>query len=241
MEHLSEEQLILHYYDEADDASGAGAHLETCGQCRARYASIQRVLNSAGGLVVPERGEEYGAEVWQRLAPRLPRRRWLWRPWGPAWRWAAAGAAMLVLVSAGFLAGRYAWRPTPPVAAASDPQVRERVLLAAVGDCLERSELVLAELANAGEAGPRNISSEQARAATLINETRLYRQTAAAAGNIPVADLLDDVERLLLDVARGPSDLSPEQVQGLRRRLDAEGIVFKIRVVNSNVRTRQTL
>lgn len=241
MEHLNEEQLVLHYYDEADDAAGAGAHLAACGECRARYASIQRVLNTAGGLTVPERGEEYGAEVWRRLAPRLPRRRWLWRPWGPAWRWAAAGAAMLVLLSAGFLAGRYASHPAPPVAAASDPQVRENVLLAAVGDCLERSELVLAELANASEASPRNISSEQARATTLIGETRLYRQTAAAAGNTPVADLLDDIERLLLDVARGPSDLSPEQVQELRRRLDAEGIVFKIRVVNSNVRTRQTL
>ena len=230
MEHLNEEQLVLHYYDEADDAAGAGAHLAACGECRARYASIQRVLNPAGRLPVPARGGGDGAGGRAAIGPG-----------GPAGPGAGAGAAVWVPVRAVFWAGPAPWRPAPPVAAASDPQVRENVLLAAVGDCLERSELVLAELANAGEASPRNISSEQARAATLIGETRLYRQTAAAAGNTAVADLLDDIERLLLDVARGPSDLTPGQVQELRRRLDTEGIVFKIRVVNANVRTRQTL
>ncbi len=241
MEHLNEGQLVLLYYGEEDDTGLSAGHLETCAECRAQYASLQRVLNSAGAVPVPERGEEYGAEVWHRLAPRLPRRRWFWISWQPSWRWAVAGAAMLLLLSVGFLAGRFSPSPQAPTAAAADPGTRERVLMVAVGDCLDRSEMVLVELANAGDARPRDISSEQERAAELVSEARLYRQTAAAAGDTSVADLLEEVERLLLDVARGPSNLSPAQLRELRQRLDAGGIVFKIRVVNSKVRARQAL
>src|SRR5947207_14096537 len=97
MNHLSEEQLILHYYGEEGDSLAAEGHLEECEGCRRLYGGVQRVLNVVDSLPVPERSAEYGAQVWQRIEPRLPaRRRALWqvswlRP-GP-WRWAAAGVA----------------------------------------------------------------------------------------------------------------------------------------------------
>ena len=110
MNHLNEEQLILHYYgEEGDDSSTAEQHLEECGECRALYASLQRVLNVVDSLPVPERGAEYGAQVWQRiesasagaaavrLAGRVP----------APMRWAAAGAAFAGLLVAAFLAGRF--------------------------------------------------------------------------------------------------------------------------------------
>src|ERR1035437_5483594 len=99
MNHLSEEQLILHYYGEpgepgepGDDAAAGDTlaterHLEECGACRALYASLQRVLNVVDALPVPERSAEYGAEVWQRIEHRLGPRRKLWMLPAP-WRWA---------------------------------------------------------------------------------------------------------------------------------------------------------
>jgi hypothetical protein len=81
MNHLNEEQLILHYYGETDDAPDAGdtlateRHLEECGECRGVYASLQRVLNVVDGLPVPERSADYGAQVWQRIEHRLGARR----------------------------------------------------------------------------------------------------------------------------------------------------------------------
>jgi hypothetical protein len=237
--HPNEEELILHYYGEDGDPLAAERHLEECQECRALFQSLQRVLNTVDGMLVPERGGEYGAQVWQRLLPRLPRRRWLWTDLRPAWKWAWAGAAMVALLTIGFFAGRVyptLGRPAPEVA---DTRARERVLLVAVGDYLDRSEMVLVELANASGAHSLDISSEQERAEGLISETRLYRQTAATTGNASVTDLLDELERVLLDVARGPSNLSPAQVSALRKRLDAEGVIFKIRVVNSKVRGQQ--
>src|SRR5438874_1514164 len=114
MNHLSEEQLILHYYGEEGDSLAAEGHLEECEGCRRLYGGVQRVLNVVDSLPVPERSAEYGAQVWQRIEPRLrrlpARRRALWqvswlRP-GP-WRWAAAGVAFAGLMVMAFVAGRF--------------------------------------------------------------------------------------------------------------------------------------
>jgi hypothetical protein len=235
MNHLTEEQLVFHYYGEDVDSLDAGRHLDQCESCRALYGSLQRVLNTLDSLPAPERDPAYGARVWQRIEAQLPPRRW--NP--PALRWAFSIAAMAALLVAAFLAGRsYPRQATAPQVAA-DPQARERVLLVAVGDYLDRSQMMLVELANSSSRGSLDISPEQERAQDLISETRLYRQTAAATDNTAVSGILDELERVLLDIARGPSHLSPAELEKFRARLEAEGILFKIRIVNSNVRSRQ--
>ena len=236
MSHLTEEQLVLHYYREEDETLDTERHLEECWECRALYARLQHALNLVDSVPVPERGPEYGAQVWRRIEGKLPAPRW-WRL--PPLRWAFAVASVAALVVAAFLAGRsYPNRPAPPQIA-GDPQAREQVLLVAVGDYLDRSQMVLVELANASSKGALDISPEQARAQELISETRLYRQTAATTGNASVSGILDELERVLLDIAHGPSQLSPVELEKLRARLKAEGILFKIRVVNSNVRSQE--
>jgi hypothetical protein len=265
MNHPSEEQLILHYYGETgepgepgetgepsdtDDEAAGGAlgierHLEECGECRALYASLQRVLNVVDGLPVPERSADYGAEVWQRIEHRVgARRRALWGL-PLSWRLAAAGAAFAALMVTAFVAGRFYPRPNPPARMAAagvpnDAQTGERVLLVAVGDYLERSQMVLIELTNASPKGTLDISDEQERAGGLVTETRLYRQTAARTGDARIAGVLDELERVLVDITHAPSNMTPVQLEELRQRLEAEGILFKIRVLGSNVRS-QTL
>jgi hypothetical protein len=244
MNHLSEEQLILFYYGESDDDSPTDTldserHLEECGECRAHYASLQRVLNVVDGLPVPERSAEYGAQVWQRIEHRLgARRRSLWML-PSAWRWAAASMAFAGLMVAAFVAGRLYPRHTPAQMAAADTQTGERVLLVAVGDYLERSQMVLIELTNANPKGSMDISNEQARAGDLVTETRLYRQTAERTGDTSITGVLDELERVLVDITHAPSKISPDQLDELRQRLEAEGILFKIRVLGSNVRNQE--
>ena len=96
--------------------------------------------------------------------------------------------------------------------------------------------MVLIELANTRSPGSLDISSEQERAVDLVSENRLYRQTAGHTGEAAVASVLDELERVLLDIAHAPSRLSPGELEKLRQRLEAEGILFKIRVLGSNVR-----
>jgi len=238
MNHLTEEQFVLYYYGEGDGSPGVREHLDACEACRAEYAGLQLVLNVVDSAPVPDRAASYGAEVWQRLQPKLGARRRFFNPllW-PARHWAAAGA-MAALVVAAFLAGRY--YPKPTQTAAAPQQVRERILLVAVGDHLERSQMILVELANARPGQPLDVTSERDRAADLVTENRLYRQTALRDGDHNVASVLDELEPVLLEIARGPGQLTPEEVEKLRARIEADGILFKVRVVGSTVRHRQS-
>ena len=234
MNHLNEEQLVLYYYGEEGVATDAAGHLETCGACRQAYTSLERVLHTADGFSVPEPAEDFGVQIWERVAPRLPVRPVF--TMAPVWRWAAAAAVLL----AALLAGQFYPTPKPVrTVATADPQAAERLLRTAVGDYLERSQMVLAEVANANPQQPLDISFEQERAEDLVAESRLYRQTALRTGDATVAGLLDDVDRVMLEITHSPARLTPVELERMRDRLDSEGILFKIRVLGANVRAQQ--
>jgi hypothetical protein len=144
----------------------------------------------------------------------------------PAW---GALAASLVLAF---------WLGRQFPAEAPTPVVRERILLVAVGDHLERSRMVLAELSNAPAEGPADIRSEQQWAASLVVENRLYRQAAHNAGDESVAGILEELERVLAEVANGPDVLSTHQLDELRARIEARGLLFKVKVVEGQVRAK---
>jgi hypothetical protein len=230
---LSDDDLVLVHYGEAGDAAGE-THLAACADCRRRLEEIGRVLVAADALPVPERSDDYGAEVWRRLAPELRRKplSFLRRPALRRWGTVAALAASLVVA---FVLGRQSAPPTTPLSA----PVRERILLVAIGDHLERSQMILVELTNADPSRPLDIAPEQRLAQELVGANRLYRQTAVSAGETGVADVLDELERMLLEIAHSPKDLNAAEVKTLQQRIAARGILFKVRVVGSRVRERE--
>ena len=236
MNHVTEEDLVLYYYGEAG-ARGVEEHLGSCEACRESYHALQRVLNSVDSLPVPERAHDYEAQVWRSIEGKLPRRSFAsrWFTWKPL----AVAAAMAALVVAAFFAGREFQKPHGEVA--HDGNVRERVLLVAVGDHLERSRMMLVELSNsdAPKHGSLDISYEQRAAEDLIESNRLYRQTAMNSGDEATASLLEDLERVLLEVAHSPSAMSEKQLDDLRKEIEGQGILFKVKVFGDQVEQRQ--
>ena len=224
MSHLSEEDLILHYYDEAEDALATSSHLEACAECRAELHSLRRVLTAADAASVPDPGPGWDARVWRGLATRLRR---------PAWRsprhWGAWAGLAASLVTAFWIGRQFPSRPAP---------VRERILLVAVGDHLERSQMVLAELVNAHGAGPADIRTEQQWAVTLVPSNHLLRQAALRSGDAALAGVLEDLGRVLVEIANGPSELSARELAEVRQRIETQGILFKVKVVERQVREK---
>jgi hypothetical protein len=237
MKHLNEIELVLHYYgDDAGDGADAAAHLAACPLCQESYQAIERVLAATQALDVPEPAANYETALWSRIEPRLRPTAKGWLPeWGGRLAAIGAGAALLaVAVFTGRLAPKHR-SPQPP--AVADSQAGERVLRLAVGDYLDRSQMVLLDLANTDSARTREIPWEvtRDRASDLLSESRLYRQTAEHTGDLAVAHVLDDLDRVLLDIAHGPDQLSPQDLDRLQQRLEAQGILFKIRVLSSNM------
>lgn len=245
--HLSDDDLVLHYYGEltAEGEARTGEHLAACQECHDNYRRLQRVLAVVDEttVAVPDPAPNFERTVWARLQPDLrpPRRSPLsWFVLSPArLAWVAA---VVFLVSGAFFAGRLMPRPpahVPEQAIAGAGQVRERILLVDLSDHLDRSQMVLVELVSAEGTNGANISGERARAEQLVAANRIYRQTASVNGDAAIAQLLDELERVLVDVAASPEHLSPEDLLDVQQRIESKGILFKVRVLSSEVLERQ--
>ena len=237
--HLHEDDLILHFYGETDRATEARTetHLAECAECRAGYTRLQRVMAAVDAVPLAEPADGFERIVWARLEPNLRRtretpRRWLlFSPAHLAW-----AATVVALVGASFFAGRVFQRGG---GVTSPDEVRERILLAEIGNHLDRSQNVLVELASAPADASVDISAERARAEQIVEASRIYRQTAVQSGDVAIADLLDEIERVLVDVAAGPAQVPAAELSDVQRRIDARDLLFKIRVLANEVRERQ--
>ncbi len=230
MEHLSQEQLTLAYYGDVDQETRQ--HLGECRQCQDAFAREQRLLADLPDYAIPERGAAYGAEVWARLLPKLPANQPKPR-WFTWWTLTPALAALLIVA---FFAGMLAERQKRTQGFSLG--ARDRVLLITMGGHLDRSEVLLAELVNATP-GTIDLAEERTRAQDLLGENRLLRLTAARNGEANAASVLDELERVLLDVAHSPSNLSAPELEALQRRLENEGILFKVRIIRSNIEEKR--
>jgi hypothetical protein len=158
--------------------------------------------------------------------------------------WLAAAAVALIVVGAYWL-GRHSVAPPTVVetveerAAPERGAIRERVVLAALGEHLDRTERGLVQLVNADAGARIDITAEQTWARDLLEANRLYRQAASGADAPALSQVLDDLEPVLLEIANSPSRLTSEEFRALRERIEAGSLVFKVRVTGADVRARQ--
>lgn len=230
MNHPSEEDLVLHLYGE-EESDFVRGHVETCARCRDEVALLRQVLAEVDEMTPPERPEDYGARVWERVSKSLPAARPARFRFPRLGYWLAAAA---VVLAATFLAGRFSAPPAEDELARAG-RIRERILLVALSDHLEESKVLLLEVVNRDEAaGPTVAPLERERAAELLQASRLYRQTAYQVGEVAAADVLEELELILLDVSQGPESL--EARQALKGRIEERDMLFKLRVLGSNVK-----
>lgn len=236
--HLTDDELVLHYYGEMSDAAEARAcaHLEACGACRDNLARLQRVMAAIDAAPVPEPDAFFEGRTWARLEPGLARDRGRRRlPWAAiAW-----GAAAALVVIAAFVAGRFLpMAPNPPAQTAvngGDP-VQERVLLVDLGDHLDRTETALVEFVTGTDG--QDVAPGRTRAEDLVAANRLYRRTAETTGDQGVADVLDELERVLIEIAGTSPEASTGDLDAVRQRIDTRGLLFKVRVMREQLQER---
>ena len=236
MKHLTQEQIVLHCYGDAKDGEAIEGHLRECSECRAEFGKVKALLKEIPPAEVPEPPAYLEQKLWLNLRDRLeeePSPRWQ-RFLAPS-RWAIA-AAVAVLVVGAFLAGRF-WQRTPEVLRDSaQVQVNpQRVVLVAVGDHLERSQMLLIELMNTDVKDWVDLSDERQQARDLLDDNRLYRVSAQQKGDPAVAHVLDELERVLAEIANSPEQPTAGDVREIRKRIESQDLLFKIQVVGSKV------
>jgi hypothetical protein len=250
MKHISDDDLVLLYYGEHDDP-GLAAEVAKSPELSERFEALCAELKLADAYQPPARPDDYGADVWQRIAPRLAaarpgspgrignRLRAWWSAFGqPRFSFAGMLAVALVAVVA-FMLGRNGTHGPAPVApgplsepaallAGIDPG---RLLSSSVSGHLEQVDLVLTEFANSAEAA----GNQAAWATDLLIANRLYRRAAAARDEDRLADFLGQLEPLLIELAHEAHAASPtsrERMQGEIR----DGLLFRVRVMSEQLK-----
>jgi hypothetical protein len=93
---------------------------------------------------------------------------------------------------------------------------------------LERAELLLLSLKNARQAETErtvNMSYEKGLSRRLLARNVLLRREAEGKSNLPLAELLDSIEPVLVEVANLPEQASSSEVLSIRERIRRKGLV----------------
>jgi hypothetical protein len=244
MSHLTEEQLVEHYFSEGASRIVTETHLRICSRCEQMYEEISNTL-AVRAPEPPAREPGYGKQVWQSIeAPIRPYSEVSKLPYFSWPRLVFAGACLLALAAA-FIGGSLwqTWRTNlsnvaETSGAANPAETKERVVLFILDDHLDRSERLLVELSHAG--GERSgqddsfqADSLQAEARQLLPDTRLYRQALSGGSDPMMTAALDHLERVLLEVANSPDRLNSDDIARIEREMNTDSLLFQVRVLRA--------
>jgi hypothetical protein len=241
MKHLSEEELIAHAYAE-DDNRAAKQHLLACAECAKAYSGLGSDLADMKFAEAPARDAAYGHRVWESIAGSLPayksRRHWFRGGLWPTLGFAVAG---MVLVVSAFLGGRVWEHRHAQTAAQNHPHQQEqsvakpaqRVLVVVLSDHLDRSERLLVELNHADAANGKLASPLRDEARSLLPANRICRQHAKQDDDRALSSALDRLDHLLVELANQPDGLNSETISRLQDEMNADGLLFEVRVLRS--------
>jgi hypothetical protein len=237
MRHLTEDEMIGQAYGEG--GNGAAQHLDECAECARSYTELKSDLAEFDRAEPPERGETYGAEVWRAISGSLPayevpRRRWF----GIATvRGLSYAAACALLVAGAFYAGRV-WEHSRSQNTAHNnaPKPKQPVVVVVLGDHLDRSERLLVELKHVDAENSAMMPPLRDEARSLLAANRVCRQNAEKTGDPELEGALDHLDHLLSEMANQPGGLNAAAIARLKEEMNADGLLFEVRVLRSRTR-----
>ena len=246
MRNITDDDLTLLFYGEHEDPELA-ANVAGSAELSARFDALSDELMLADNFIPPHRGDEYGAEVWQRISPQLRGdqaettgriKAWLSTVSQP--RFSMVGVLSIALVAVlAFMLGRNGGQnPTmTPDYALESPAIAlasldaRRLLSHSVSGHLEQVNLVLTQFANSSESS----ASEAEYATDMLVANRLYRQAAVAQGKHQLAAFLASLEPLLIEMAYEAQSGSPATRERMQKEV-RNGLLFRVRVMNRQLK-----
>lgn len=243
MSQVSDDTLLLFHYGELAESEMDRLRewLATDAALAERYADLAAMLDS-----VPEpdaaRDDFYGRRVWQAIEPRLDKtagnatkHSW-WRMTG-----LAAGIG-LVAITAYQLGRNTAEIPTPEQAFVEAPERsdgRSRFVQASLRNHMNSASRLFLEIENAESYGVVDVEAERNWAMTLLVANRLYRLAAEQSGQARIAQVLADMEPMLIELANSDRVVSDAEFNALRQRLANSDITFKANATSRSLDERQ--
>ena len=139
---------------------------------------------------------------------------------------------------AAFYAGRL-WerKPQAPIAHVEPKPAptRQPIVVVVLDDHLDRSERFLVELKHADFDSTTTDSPMRDEARTLLAANRICRKNASQTDDPELNTALDHLDNLLAEAASAPGGLSAENIGKLQDEMNADGVLFEVRVLRSRI------
>lgn len=225
MKHIKQADLVLHHYGERLD-SKQRHHLIHCPVCQTALDQIGTEIEPMTRWEVPKLPADYGKQVWKKLEPQLDAEPVPMKPFHPApkWTWALAAAALVVLAL--LLSQRNTLAPY----SIQNQEASQRILNDRLANHLERTTEVLADIKSPGET-PSPVTEDAETVRWLLRDNRLYRRAASQNQTPAMAEVLEEVEFLLLQLSHpDPTTTLPDHLSE-----DVSVLLPKLRQLQSNL------
>ena len=255
---VSSEELLLYIYEDCDPPTvqRLEAHLAGCIMCRAESASLRETLDIVDeaqlSMMAEAAAQRDTPGAWNNLASRLrpdavsfgesPRRS---TPW-----WLQV-AAVLLVAGASFFAGT-AWMssgygpwqgnpgqgrraagsvPTgdPGAQQSRDPEAALREFAAQTDGYLNRSRIVLLEIANADTGSDSSMLRASTR--SLLTETRQARLVADRLTDQRLDEMLGRLEAILVEISSLSDWQDAATIQRVRDQVNQSGLLEQIEIL----------
>jgi len=102
-----------------------------------------------------------------------------------------------------------------------------------LGDHLDRSERLLVELKHADAEDPDLVTPLREEARNLLGANREFRDEAEQEGDASLVEALNHLDKLLTEIANQPGGLDAAALQKIRDEMNADGLLFEVRVLRS--------
>jgi hypothetical protein len=190
---------------------------------------------------VPERDAHYGEQIWARVEAALPPRevkREPLRRFGLIRRLGFAAGYAVLAVGAFYLGRMWEQRHTVQTVAhsvpAPVPAPQPKVVVVVLGDHLDRSERLLVELKHANaDSDTADLAPLPAEARSLLAANQVFRDDAQDEGDPALTEALNHLDRVLTEIASRPGGLDAVEAARIRDEMNAEGLLFEVRVLRS--------
>lgn len=230
-------------------------HLNTCPGCREKYRDLSGVMEIMDKRQRPAMGGDFWDNYYPRLqekiesleqerardkvrVPVIKLRR-------PALRWVLYPAAAMALLVIGVAVGRYLTLH-PGKNIPGHTQTTPRRMSSAVTEHFYNLQPLLVDYANYTPAENREgpgedgmVTIEKRTVQKLLLENRLLKRVVARGNNIPLKQLMEELELILLEMSTGGDSKAARRA--VRQLIEDNHILFKITVFNKNQEKTSTL
>ncbi|MFC1583675.1 anti-sigma factor family protein [Candidatus Neomarinimicrobiota bacterium] len=221
-------------------------HLVSCSICAAEYEQLSWTLKVMDHRQIPAIDTDYWQNYWARLSDRLPEKTprvfWPdWRSWFPPVAFPGRPAlipliAALLLIATGIFIGRTTLLHGPGPGAAIQATVFDPSLISEFNELassyLERSKMVLMGLDNfdprSDDPAALNVSRHRDLSQELLHQGRMLRNHQVAAADPRLQILIDEIERVLLQVANSSGEDPMWTVRMAQEGIDKNSILLRI-------------